>query len=240
MCSRIWCVRPVSSRQATSVARSPNRSRISTCVTARRPPTGRSISFTSVGKRARHHRQVRPLQIVIAKAVRQLAVRVRRLREHDQPAGLEIDPVDDEHRPGAGPPRRADRPGCCGRSPASARSAGRTACRRRTMSSSSNTTANTGSWRSSSPRAARPVFGVARASAPPMTATTTSPAYIGLAGDLDPPAVDEHAADVQQDARLPPRQARHPRRQHLIQAPPHVGVADGEGDAVRGGHGRAR
>ena len=56
-----------------------------------------------------------------------------------------------------------------------------------------------------------------------------------LAGDLDPPPVDEHAADVQQEPRLPPRQPRHARRQHLIQAASDVGFADGENDAVRGG-----
>jgi hypothetical protein len=64
------------------------------------------------------------------------------------------------------------------------------------MSSSSNTTANTGSWRSSSPRAARPVFGVARASAPAHDRDHLLPLVHRLAGDLDPPAVDEHAADV--------------------------------------------
>ena len=56
-------------------------------------------------------------------------------------------------------------------------------------------------------------------------------------GDLDPPPVDEHAADVQQHPRLPPRQPRHARRQHLIEPPPRIGVADGEGDALRSRHG---
>ena len=51
-------------------------------------------------------------------------------------------------------------------------------------------------------------------------------------GDLDPPPVDEDAADVEQHPRLPPRQPRHPRRQHLIEPAPGVAVADGEGDAL--------
>ena len=73
---------------------------------------------------------------------------------------------------------RGDRPGCCGRSPAWARSAGRTACRPDDVVVFEHD--REGRQLALVLAARRPSGpSVARASAPPMTATTSSPACIG-------------------------------------------------------------
>ena len=240
MCSRIWCVRPVSSRQATSVARSPNRSRTSTCVTARRPPTGPIDQL-------RRPRETRPPP------------------RPDRPArdrGRESGATARGSRPRSSrtPPGRWSRDRCGGRrstGPRPGRRARRSARLLRSLSGVGAVSSPAGLSTTHDvlvlehdrvrrqpalvPAARRaPGLLVARASAPPITATTSSPACIGSPRDLDSPPVDEHAADVR--AAPAPAAATGPAR-----APPapDPGAAprrfgDVEGDLVRGGHGRAR
>ena len=211
---------PVSRRQATSVARSPNRSRTSTCVTARRPAHGPVDDLHVRRKRARDQRQIRPLQVVVAKPARQLDVRVRGLREHDQPAGLEIDPMDDEHRRRARAARRAYRPGCCGRSPAWAPSAARRLVDDDdvVVFEHDRVRPAAGARRRCAPHVRSPSSRAT--SAPPITATTSSPLCIGRPAiftrrpPTNTPPMSSSTRACRRDRPLDPR------REHLIQTPP--------------------
>ena len=73
------------------------RRRVLVALPGSEPPHRAIDDLQVVWKRARDHREVGALQIVIAKPARQLEVRVIVLGEDDQAAGLEIDAMDDGH-----------------------------------------------------------------------------------------------------------------------------------------------
>ena len=199
---------------------------------------GRVDPRDAVRERAGHDRQVRALEIVGAEALGKRAVGRVRLREHQEPAGLEVDPVDHEDRPAARASfqqRRQVVPVALRR--------GRRQQPGRLVDDDDVRVLEHDRERGQprlvffarlAPRTARGAGQRAADDRHHLFACVH-----GAAGNLDAPAVDEHAADVQQDARLAAGQSRHARRQHLVQAAAGLLVGDGESFASgTGGHGR--
>ena len=107
--TRIWCVRPVSSRSSSS-ARGPSSSTTSKCVTASRGvavssewrvlssrsrPIGASIRPVRERGAALHEREVAPLDGAAPDQLLQPRVRLVRAGDDEQARGVAVEPVDD-------------------------------------------------------------------------------------------------------------------------------------------------
>ena len=163
---------------------SPNRSRISTWVTARRPPTGRSITFTS-GKRSRDQRQIDALEVVVAKPA-PTARRSRPGSSRTRPARWSRDRCGGRRAPAARPGAASEQ---VGQVVAVALRRGRGQQARRLSTTTTSVVfehdregGQAASRRRRAPRARS--LGGARQRARPVTATTSSPACIGRPATL--------------------------------------------------------
>ena len=195
---------------------------------AQRPIDRRDVG----GKVAGDHGQVLALDVVDREALSEHAVGLGGAREHQQAAGRQIEAMDQEHRAGAAPEqeveqvaaialggRRGDQPGWLVDDDQVVVLVDEAVRRQLGVAA--------GPGRGAGADGA--VEGAAEVGLDRLTGAQ------GAAGDLDPAAIDEDAAEVDQHARAPARQAGDVASQELIEAQAIVGIGHDEAHGM--GHG---